>query len=84
MLARFHKKFAKRLEKLPLKIEDAFYARLEIFLVNKFDQRLNNHELEGEYAGYKSINVTGDYRAIFQDFGDNVLFITIGTHSELY
>jgi mRNA-degrading endonuclease YafQ of YafQ-DinJ toxin-antitoxin module len=72
------------MEKLPIKIEDAFNARLAIFLVNKFDPLLNNHELEGEYAGYKSINIMGDYRAIFQDFGDDILFITIGTHSELY
>jgi addiction module RelE/StbE family toxin len=70
--------------KLPIKTENAFYAKLAIFLVNKFDKRLNNHELEGEYAGFRSINVTGDYRAIFADSGDNIMFFTIGTHSELY
>jgi mRNA-degrading endonuclease YafQ of YafQ-DinJ toxin-antitoxin module len=70
--------------KLPAKIEIAFYAKLAIFLANKFDPRLNNHELEGEYAGFRSINITGDYRAIFADSGNNVEFFIIGTHSELY
>jgi len=29
-------------------------------------------------------NVSGDYRAIFEDFGETIIFINIGTHSSLY
>lgn len=84
MRAEFRKTFIKRLAKLPVKIEGAFYAKLAIFHENKYDVRLNNHALEGKYAGMRSINVTGDYRAIFEDCGDTVTFFIIGTHSELY
>jgi hypothetical protein len=28
--------------------------------------------------------VTGDYRAIFEERSNGVLFVNIGTHSELY
>jgi len=45
---------------------------------------LNNHDVSKVYTGCRSINITGDYRAIFQDEGEIVIFITIGTHSELY
>lgn len=31
-----------------------------------------------------SIDVTGDYRAIFEEHNDKTIFILIGTHSELY
>lgn len=84
MRVRFHKKFIKRLAKLPVKVEDAFYARLEIFRTNKFDSILNNHSVDKVFPNRRSINITGDYRAIFEDNDDNVIFITIGTHSELY
>lgn len=84
MHVRFHKKFIKRLAKLPAKVEDAFYARLEMFRANKFDSMLNNHSVDKVFPNCRSINVTGDYRAIFEDNDDSIIFTTIGTHSELY
>lgn len=84
MHVRLHKKFIKQLAKLPIKIEDAFYARLEIFHANKFDSILNNHSVDKVFPNSRSINITGDYRAIFEDYGDSIVFTTIGTHSELY
>lgn len=84
MEIRFHKNFKKRFKKVPLKIQEQFYERLDIFLQDKFDKRLNNHLVDKTYPNCSSINVTGDYRAIFQDQDDVDMFITIGTHSDLY
>lgn len=46
---------------------------------------LNNHSVEKVFIDCRSINITGDYRAIFKKEEDgSVVFITMGTHSELY
>lgn len=84
MQIRFHKKFVKRLNKLPTKVQKAFHYKLEVFTLNKFDVSLNNHTLNSPFKNKRSINITGDYRAIFEEFEDKIFFISIGTHSELY
>ena len=84
MEIQFHKNFKKRFKKIPAKIQEQFYKRLDLFLKNKFDKTLNNHSVGKAFPSCHSINVSGDYRAIFEDHGDRAVFITIGTHSELY
>lgn len=84
MEIQYHRIFYKKFKKLPMKVQDEFKERLVLFINNKFDKRLNNHLVDFAYMGCRSINVTGDYRAIFRDEGDVVTFINIGTHSQLY
>lgn len=88
MWVRFSGKFSKTYDEAPSKIRDAFDKRLKLFLENPFHPQLNNHLLGGKYRGYRSINVTGDWRAIFSAYegnGDKVIvFEVIGTHSQLY
>jgi len=84
MEVKFHKNFRKRLEKMPLKIQESFYERLALFLQDKSNRILNNHSVDRAFPNCRSINVSGDYRAIFKEDGDTAIFITIGTHSELY
>ena len=89
MLLRFSGKFSKTYDKAPYKIRDAFDTRLKLFLENPYHPQLNNHPLSGKYRGYRSINVTGDWRAIFsqqqeEDDGLVTIFEVIGTHSQLY
>lgn len=84
MEVRFHKNFKKKFKKLPIKIQEQFYERLELFFQNKFDKILNNHSVDKAFSNCNSINVSGDYRVIFEDQGNLAVFITIGTHSELY
>ena len=84
MEIKFKKRLQKDFKKLLPKIKEKFYERLEIFINNKFDIILNNHSVNKAFSDCRSINITGDYRAIFKDDGDVVVFITIGTHSELY
>lgn len=84
MEAHLHKNFMKRFDKIPLKIQEQFYERLDLFLENKFNKILNNHSVEETYPNCRSINVSGDYRAIFKEQEDIAIFITIGTHSDLY
>ena len=86
MVIKFTSRFAKRYKKAPLEIKTSFQNRLDIFLLNKFNPILNNHTLTGKYKGCRSINITGDWRAIFREFegGEVIYFDIIGTHSQLY
>jgi len=80
----YHRKFVKNLSKLQLNIREAFRQRLKLFLDDKFNPLLDNHQLHGEFFGCRSINVTGDYRAIFTEENEVVTFLRIGTHHQLF
>ena len=81
----FEHGFKKKLKKISPKIKKNFYERLTLFELNKFNPILSNHSVEKKFPGCRSINVTGDYRAIFKEISsDAVIFMLIGTHSEFY
>ena len=81
----YHHKFRKALRKLPPKIQDKFFERLEVFLIDPYHPQLNNHPVGSAYPYWRSINITGDYRALYEITGsETVMFMKIGTHSQLY
>ena len=80
----YKKRFTKQFKKLSPEVKVQFYGRLRLFADNKFDRILNNHSVEKVFPGCRSINITGDYRAIFFEQNGTVIFITIGRHPELY
>jgi addiction module RelE/StbE family toxin len=84
MVINFHKDFTKDFKKLPAKTKEKFKQRQLLFEKDEFDPVLNNHALKGKWLGYRSINVTGDIRAIFKRDTKSVLFVTIDNHSNLY
>lgn len=79
-----HNSFIKDYKKLSKKIKEQFKIRRNIFLGDKFSPILNNHELRGEYSGCRSINIDGNFRAIYYSNGSRDIFIRIGTHHQLY
>ena len=80
-----HRNFKKKYKKLREGEQKKFKARRDLFLHNPFDLLLNNHGLSGEYRGYRSIDITGDLRVHYEPVTEDiVMFVTIGTHSELY
>lgn len=84
----YSNKFLKQLAKAPLEVRKAFRTRVELFTFNPNHPLLRNHGLIGSYQGYRSINITGDWRAIFRELDeisfDGVYFMKLGTHSQLY
>jgi addiction module RelE/StbE family toxin len=77
--------FKKQYQKLPAKFQKQFDNRLRLFIEDPIDVRLRNHPLRGEFAGYWSINVNGDLRALYRRDGEDIIiFALIGTHSQLY
>jgi addiction module RelE/StbE family toxin len=78
----FEKKYFKLLNGQQKRVDEA----IKIFVDNPHDIRLHNHKLKGKFLGMRSISAGGDLRIIFEEF-DNyivVMFITIGSHSQLY
>lgn len=84
MIFDYHKDFLKNFKKLPKKTKDKFKERQILFEINEFDPILNNHALKGKWLGYRSLNVTGNVRAVFKKSGDLVIFVAIASHSNLY
>lgn len=85
MRAVFHKNFKKQFKKLRKNEQNKFNAQLAIFIENPFDPLLNNHPLQGKYEGFRSINIGGDLRAIYEMAEKDIAyFIAIDTHSKLY
>ena len=81
----FHKKFYKDFDKIPRKIQSQFFDRVELFEIDPTHSSLNNQSIDAVYPGWRSINITGDYRALFDPkLHDVVLFMRIGTHAQLY
>ncbi len=80
----YHKGFTKQYNKLLPKLRIKFNERLEIFISNPLSKELNNHPLHGEYLGYRSINITGDLRAVYEIQDGVIKFLFIDTHSNLY
>jgi len=85
MKLNFSKQFGKQRDKLSKSLKISLSERVRLFSQEPFHNLLNNHSLHAEYAGCRSINVTGDYRAIYyHESEDTVRFIAIGTHHELF
>lgn len=76
----------KLLQRSPVHAQRAFRNRLELFLTHPSHPLLRFHALRGELEAYYSINVTGDWRAIFRLDRERaeLFFVSIGTHSQLY
>ncbi|OGE30577.1 hypothetical protein A2631_03410 [Candidatus Daviesbacteria bacterium RIFCSPHIGHO2_01_FULL_44_29] len=80
--------FNRQLKKAPLDIKIAFKESRELFIDNPNHPNLRNHALQEKYAGYRSIDVTGDYRALFKIKESKtqivITFHILGTHTQLY
>jgi addiction module RelE/StbE family toxin len=84
----FSNKFLKQHKKAPQNVRNAWIERLAMFTQDSFHPLLNNHPLTGKLSGYRSINVTGDWRALYLEYKVDdekvIIFEVIGTHSQLY
>lgn len=80
----FSKDFIKQAEKLSPKLRLQLYEHITLFCNNPLNPKLRNHALKGKYSAYRSINITGDYRALYLQREDEAIFDKIGTHSQLY
>ena len=84
MVVNYTQDFIKDSKRLNIRQKEKLEQRLKLFGHDQFNPILNNHSLHGKYLGYRSINITGDLRAIYIKEGDDVTFVAIDSHSSLY
>lgn len=80
----YSKNFVKQAKKLPAPVQKALIERITLFGINPLHPLLCDHPLKGRHKEYRSINITGDYRALYLLRDDEVIFDQTGTHSQLY
>jgi len=77
--------FVRQYKKLPRAIREKVAERLQLLDKNEFDPLLNNHKLNHPYAGYRSINITGDIRLAYKRIDTNTFYMrAVGTHHQLF
>ena len=80
--------FIKKLKKVDVRIRKSVKEKILVFSRNPLDPQLNNHVLRREYKGYRSINITADYRVLYKEVvmaNEKIAyFVLLGTHVELY
>ena len=88
MRAQFAPKFLKKLKIQRVLIRKSFKEKIEIFTKDHENPGLHNYPLRREWMGYRSIDITADYRAVFEVTEDSdgpvAYFVAPGTHQELY
>jgi mRNA interferase YafQ len=85
MIIKTTKGFDKQYSKLSIKNKTRFKECLTLFVKDPFDPELRNHALKGKYLGYRSMDVTGDIRALYTVQSNTIIiFGFIGTHGQLY
>lgn len=88
MRVQFDADFYEQYKKANVRIRKAVDQKIALFKKNPNNSEFNNHELRDEYGGLRSINITNDYRAIYEEItvGEETIayFISLGTHKELY
>jgi addiction module RelE/StbE family toxin len=88
MTALISPQLLKDLKNITVRIRNNFFEKIRIFEKNHQNLVLNNHPLKHEYKGYRSINITNDYRALYMEITEGneaiAYFSLLGTHKELY
>lgn len=88
MKIRLHRLFEKSyksrilpIQKLVLQTEE----RISIFKVDRQNSILKDHGLSGAKRGLRAFSVTGDIRIVYFPLSeDEVMFIDIGSHNQVY
>ena len=84
----FANRFTNQLNRAPDEIKAAFREILPLFAANPHHPTPRNHPLQRKLAGYHSIDVTGDWRAVYRETQSGthttIVLYQIGTHPTLY
>lgn len=79
----FEKHFKKRIAGRE-KLDSQFTARLASFIAGERGRPLDDHPLTGAMAGKRAFSITGDIRVIYVETEDEIIFLDVGTHAQVY
>ncbi|GHT68615.1 hypothetical protein FACS189452_08620 [Bacteroidia bacterium] len=81
----FQRAFRKRIQHT--NAESAFWAALDLFVLNPFTNQLRTHKLSGKLQDLWSFSFGYDLRVVFfftDDTPQKAVFVDVGTHAEVY
>ena len=86
---KFRKEFIVHYKKANVRIQHEVDKRIRLFKRNPTEIQLHNHPLRDKWKGYRSINITEDFRAIYKELLEEneyyiAYFVALGTHKQLY
>ena len=80
----FQKAYQKRI-KFHSQLAKQTKARILLFINDRSNPILKDHQLSGTKKWYKAFSVTGDVRIVYKEISESeVMFIDIGSHNQVY
>ena len=79
----FKKSYKTRIKNNP-SLKRRFFERIKLFLKEPTNPILKDHPLKGDLKGYRSFSITGDVRVIYKKEEHKIIFIDVGTHTQVY
>ncbi len=79
----FDKHYKQRIKPKP-KLISQFRERYDLFLAGERGRPLNDHALTGDLQGGRAFSITGDIRVVYIELEDQIIFLAIGTHNQVY
>jgi addiction module RelE/StbE family toxin len=79
----FDKHYKKRI-KPNEKLVKQFEQRYRLFLSGERGSPLDDHPLNRKLTGRRAFSVTGDIRVVYIETNDEIIFLDIGTHNQVY
>jgi addiction module RelE/StbE family toxin len=79
----FEKHYKQRIGPQP-KLVRQFSERYQLFLAGERGKPLDDHALSGNLQGRRAFAVTGDIRVVYIELEDQIIFLDIGTHNQVY
>ncbi len=67
-------------------LESKFNERVSLFLIDRINPVLCDHQLKGKMKQFRSFSIKGDCRVIYRVIQDEVIFLSVdvGTHNQVY
>lgn len=79
----FEKHYKQRITSNP-KLAKRFGERYKLFLPRERGRPLDGHVLGGSLQGRRAFSVAGDTRVVYMELEDQIIFLDIGTHNQVY
>lgn len=78
----FLKNYKKRISPNP-KLVAKYTQRLKLWIEDRSNPILKDHQLSGDKVTYRSFWIAGDIRVVYKP-GNNIEFYDIGSHNQVY
>jgi addiction module RelE/StbE family toxin len=86
MEVRESKNFAKALQKLQARQQDAVRTAIKSFVADRQAPALRDHALKGKMKGLRAFSAGGDLRVVYREENDFLIIVLLdtGPHNQVY